>query len=54
MLFSGTLRQNLDPFERFTDDQIWQALESVHLKTLVKNSPQGLSYDISGGGSNFR
>lgn len=29
VLFSATLRYNLDPFEEFKDDQIWRALEDV-------------------------
>lgn len=29
LLFTGTLRRNLDPFDEFKDDQIWSALEQV-------------------------
>jgi len=54
MLFSGTLRQNLDPFNRYTDNQIWKALESVQLKSVINCYTAGLSYEISEGGSNFR
>ena len=32
VLFSGTLRINLDPFEEHDDDQVWTALELAHLK----------------------
>ena len=32
VLFSGSLRMNLDPFEMYSDDQIWMALEHAHLK----------------------
>ncbi|RKO89852.1 P-loop containing nucleoside triphosphate hydrolase protein [Blyttiomyces helicus] len=31
VLFSGTLRSNLDPFEDPSDDALWAALESVHV-----------------------
>ena len=31
MLFSGTLRKNLDPFEEQTDMDLWRALEEVSL-----------------------
>ena len=30
-LFTGTIRSNLDPFELFTDKEIFQALRGVHL-----------------------
>jgi len=29
ILFSGTLRKNLDPFDEFTDEQIWNSLKEV-------------------------
>ncbi|PQE04986.1 ABC bile acid transporter protein [Rutstroemia sp. NJR-2017a BBW] len=31
VLFSGTIRSNLDPFDEFSDQQIREALERVHL-----------------------
>lgn len=36
ILFSGTLRINLDPFNKHSDDDIWRALEHAHLKAFVK------------------
>ena len=32
MLFSGSLRYNLDPFDEFMDSDIWSALEQVSIK----------------------
>ncbi|XP_033744308.1 multidrug resistance-associated protein 5-like [Pecten maximus] len=32
VLFAGTLRYNLDPFDEYTDAQIWDALQQVHMK----------------------
>lgn len=29
VLFSGTLRRNLDPFNEFPDEALWEALEEV-------------------------
>ncbi|KOC70044.1 Multidrug resistance-associated protein 1 [Habropoda laboriosa] len=53
VLFSGSLRMNLDPFNCYTDDEIWKALEHAHLKTFIKNLPTGLSHEISEGGDNL-
>ena len=32
VLFSGSLRMNLDPFSNHSDQQVWAALEQAHLK----------------------
>ncbi|CAL1530147.1 unnamed protein product [Lymnaea stagnalis] len=53
VLFAGTLRMNLDPFDSYTDDLIWRALEHAHLKTFVEEVPGGLSYDCGEGGQNL-
>lgn len=53
VLFSGTLRYNLDPFEQYADEKLWQALEEVHLKDEISEMPMGLQSTISEGGSNF-
>lgn len=53
VLFSGTLRYNLDPFEQKTDEEIWHALEDVKLKPHVKALSGGLSCRMHDGGSNF-
>ncbi|XP_063914042.1 probable multidrug resistance-associated protein lethal(2)03659 [Zophobas morio] len=34
-LFSGTVRDNLDPLKQYTDDTIWKVLEQLHLKDLI-------------------
>ncbi|XP_073979857.1 multidrug-Resistance like Protein 1 isoform X7 [Rhodnius prolixus] len=53
VLFSGTLRINLDPFEKYSDDQIWRSLELAHLKAYVKTLPAGLQHQVSEGGDNL-
>lgn len=54
MLFSGTLRQNLDPFGRHTDEQLWKILEASHLKTFAAETESGLQFKIVEGGDNLR
>ncbi|KAJ3631839.1 hypothetical protein MTP99_012945 [Tenebrio molitor] len=53
VLFLGTLRKNLDPFNEFTDFQLWHALEEVQLKPAVSKLYSGLDSEVSEGGSNF-
>ncbi|KAG7195930.1 uncharacterized protein KQ657_002316 [Scheffersomyces spartinae] len=36
-LFEGTIRQNLDPFSYYTDEEIWRAIETAHLKPHIEN-----------------
>lgn len=31
VLFSGTVRYNLDPFNEYQDDQLWNVLEEVRM-----------------------
>ena len=52
-LFSGTLRKNLDPFDDYSDDHLWTALEAVKLKDLMKDMSLGLEFIVTGGGSNL-
>ncbi|XP_021964848.1 multidrug resistance-associated protein 1 isoform X1 [Folsomia candida] len=53
VLFSGILRTNLDPFSAHTDQEIWDCLESAHLKSYVSTLPQGLEYEVAEEGQNF-
>ncbi|XP_059928734.1 canalicular multispecific organic anion transporter 1 isoform X3 [Gadus macrocephalus] len=53
VLFSGSLRMNLDPFENFSDQEIWIALELSHLKEYVAGLEKGLQYEVSEGGENL-
>ncbi|XP_038214940.1 multidrug resistance-associated protein 1 isoform X1 [Zerene cesonia] len=53
VLFSGTLRMNLDPFGTFSDDDIWRSLEHAHLKAFVQGLPSGLLHEVSEGGENL-
>ncbi|KIH68999.1 ABC transporter, ATP-binding protein [Ancylostoma duodenale] len=53
ILFSGTLRFNLDPFGRSTDSDIWNALDLANLKPWVSSFPNGLDHPINEGGENI-
>ncbi|XP_050516933.1 probable multidrug resistance-associated protein lethal(2)03659 [Diabrotica virgifera virgifera] len=53
VLFSGTLRNNLDPFDEYNDEVLWNALEQVELKSAVDDLPAGLDSKMAEGGSNF-
>uniref|UniRef100_A0A8D3D247 Multidrug resistance-associated protein 1 n=1 Tax=Scophthalmus maximus TaxID=52904 RepID=A0A8D3D247_SCOMX len=53
VLFSGSLRMNLDPFDSYSDEEVWQALEFSHLKTFVSSLPGQLSHECSEGGENL-
>ena len=54
VLFSGSLRMNLDPFDAYSDKQIWLALEHAHLKDFVRSLPAALQYECGEGGQNLR
>ncbi|KAH8351932.1 hypothetical protein KR084_000656, partial [Drosophila pseudotakahashii] len=53
VLFSGSMRYNLDPFEVYSDEKLWHSLEEVRLKEVVANMETGLETKITEGGSNF-
>lgn len=53
VLFTGSLRLNLDPGKEFEDVQIWNALEAVQLKSLIQEQNGKLHCKISEGGTNF-
>ncbi len=36
VLFSGTIRSNMDPFDEYSDEQIWMALEKCGMKHAVE------------------
>ncbi|XP_028254087.1 multidrug resistance-associated protein 1-like [Parambassis ranga] len=53
VLFSGSLRMNLDPFETCSDDDLWKALKLAHLSSFVSALPQKLNHQCCEGGENF-
>ncbi|KAG4066137.1 hypothetical protein HA402_010339 [Bradysia odoriphaga] len=53
VLFSGSLRLNLDPTGSKTDTEVWKALELANLQTFVQGLVAGLNHEITEGGENL-
>ncbi|OQV14982.1 Multidrug resistance-associated protein 1 [Hypsibius exemplaris] len=53
VLFTGTLRLNLDPFRKYSDEDLWHALHHSHLKSFVNSLPGGLEHAVVDGGENY-
>lgn len=52
MLFNGTIRENLDPSNHYTDLDLWNSLEMAQLKQTIVSMPAGLDTMIADNGSN--
>jgi ATP-binding cassette subfamily C (CFTR/MRP) protein 1 len=53
VLFSNTVRYNLDPFSTKSQDELWQSLHKVRLGEVVASLPHGLDEQVAEGGENF-
>jgi len=53
VMFSASVRFNLDPFSLNTDTELWEVLESVDMKPFITSLPGKLEELISEGGENF-
>ncbi|XP_005872114.1 PREDICTED: multidrug resistance-associated protein 1 [Myotis brandtii] len=53
ILFSGSLRMNLDPFSQYSDEEVWTSLELAHLKNFVSALPDKLNHECTEGGENL-
>ena len=53
VLFTGTLRYNLDPFDLYPDNQLWDVLQRVKLKPLAEGFEKKLLHPVNDGGGNF-
>ena len=53
VLFSGTVRYNLDPFDEYADTVLWKSLEQVQLKDCISEMEGQLYGEVLEGGSNF-
>ena len=53
VLFSGSFRRNFDPFEKYADHEIYNAIEQANLKDFVASLDNGLDHEITEGGDNL-
>ena len=53
VIFSGSFRMNLDPFEEHSDEELWAALQLSHMDAYVREQGQGLQFTVSEGGGNL-
>jgi ATP-binding cassette subfamily C (CFTR/MRP) protein 1 len=53
VLYSGTVRSNLDPFNQRSDEQLWASLEKAYLAEPIKRLEKKLEAPVSENGENF-
>ncbi|XP_078661499.1 ATP-binding cassette sub-family C member 5-like [Branchiostoma floridae x Branchiostoma belcheri] len=53
VLFVGTVRYNLDPFNQYSDDQMWRALERVYMDGAIRALDSNLDSVVVENGENF-
>ncbi|XP_033647740.1 ATP-binding cassette sub-family C member 9-like [Asterias rubens] len=53
VLFTGTIRGNLDPLKEKSDHELWESLEIAQLKDVVAELEGGLDALVTEGGENF-
>merc|ERR1712241_154305 len=53
VMFSNTIRYNLDPFGERTDEELWDVLKKVEMGEAIAQLPKGLDDMVAEGGENF-
>ena len=53
VMFSSDVRFNLDPFNEFSEEEIWEVLQHVNMKDYVMNLPHKLQEVVAEGGENL-
>ncbi|XP_043747926.1 ATP-binding cassette sub-family C member 4-like isoform X7 [Cervus elaphus] len=53
VLFTGTVRKNLDPFNEHSEKELWNALEEVQLKESIEGLPAKMNTELAESGLNL-
>uniref|UniRef100_A0A096LX09 ATP binding cassette subfamily C member 12 n=1 Tax=Poecilia formosa TaxID=48698 RepID=A0A096LX09_POEFO len=53
VLFTGTVRYNLDPFNQYTDEEIWAVLQKTYMKDSISKLDGTLQAEVLENGENF-
>ncbi|KAJ8340238.1 hypothetical protein SKAU_G00348710 [Synaphobranchus kaupii] len=53
VIFASILLYNLDPFNCYNEEAIWQALEKTYMKETISNLPEKLDSKVVENGENF-
>ncbi|GAB9473209.1 Multidrug resistance-associated protein 1 [Globisporangium polare] len=53
VLFEGTLRNCLDPFAEYSDEQLWESIRQVGLSDRISEAEHKLEYNVEENGENF-
>ncbi|KAJ2805337.1 hypothetical protein H4R20_002130, partial [Coemansia guatemalensis] len=53
VLFAGTVRDNLDPFNQYSDQELWRVLEQAHLADYIRTKDERLEFAVTQNGENF-
>uniref|UniRef100_T1HAZ6 Uncharacterized protein n=1 Tax=Rhodnius prolixus TaxID=13249 RepID=T1HAZ6_RHOPR len=53
IMFSGTIRENLDMENRYSDAKLWEALEMAQMKEIISSQLGGLDGPVKEGGVNL-
>jgi ABC-type multidrug transport system fused ATPase/permease subunit len=53
VMFAGTVRSNLDPFNDHPDIELWRVLDKCQLGGVVRSHPAGLAMPVANSGSNW-
>jgi len=49
LLLAGSVRHNLDPYGRFSDDALWEALRATGLEQMLRDLPRKLETEVEAG-----